>query len=182
MRGGTALRLMRYWGAGLGLTAAMTLGVGSATINYSSNSSVPAAVQAAVQDEGASVQDIGDIGVQDTSAGRSAVRPPVQVGVASWYGLDHQGRLTASGKKFDRSKLTAAHPSLPLNTKAKVTNLENGRSVEVTINDRGPGAPGRAIDLSERAAKTIGMKKEGLAPVAIEPLKPAPSPAQLASE
>ena len=93
-----------------------------------------------------------------------------QIGIASWYGFDHQGKLTASGKPFDARKLTAAHPTLPLNSKAKVTNLGNGKSVEVTITDRGPGAPGRAIDLSERAATRLGMKKSGLALVEIKPL------------
>jgi rare lipoprotein A len=105
----------------------------------------------------------------DATGGASA-GPIEQVGIASWYGLDHQGKLTASGRRFDRRKLTAAHPFLPLNSKAKVTNLDNGRTVEVTINDRGPGAPGRAIDLSERAAQKLGMKKEGLAPVVIQPV------------
>lgn len=93
-----------------------------------------------------------------------------QVGVASWYGLDHEGMRTASGQPFDRRKLTAAHNTLPLNTKARVTNLENGKSVEVTINDRGPGISGRVIDLSERAARRLGMTKKGLAVVKIEPL------------
>ena len=98
------------------------------------------------------------------------LRAKAQVGIASWYGLDHQGRFTASGKPFDARKLTAAHNTLPLNTKAKIVNLENGKSVEVTINDRGPGIPGRVIDLSEHAARRLGMKKEGLALVRIEPL------------
>lgn len=93
-----------------------------------------------------------------------------QVGVASWYGLDHEGMRTASGQPFDRRKLTAAHNTLPLNTKARVTNLENGKSVEVTINDRGPGISGRVIDLSERAARRLGMTKKGLAVVKIKPL------------
>ncbi|HZT51861.1 MAG TPA: septal ring lytic transglycosylase RlpA family protein [Stellaceae bacterium] len=93
-----------------------------------------------------------------------------QVGIASWYGSEHRGRPTASGRVFDPHKLTAAHNSLPLNTRARVVNLENGKSVEVTINDRGPGIPGRVIDLSERAAKRLGMRKQGLALVLIEPL------------
>jgi rare lipoprotein A len=97
-------------------------------------------------------------------------RSKVQVGIASWYGREHQGRLTASGRRFDRRKLTAAHNTLPFHTKAKVTNLENGKSVEVTINDRGPGVRGRVIDLSERAALRLGMKQAGLARVKIEPL------------
>lgn len=113
-----------------------------------------------------------NVGKQDFSLQH---RHDVEIGLASWYGADHQGRPTASGAPFDRRKLTAAHPTLPLNSKAKVTNLENGRSVVVTVNDRGPGMPGRAIDLSERAAKRLHMTKQGLAPVKIVPLQPSPS-------
>jgi peptidoglycan lytic transglycosylase len=91
-----------------------------------------------------------------------------QVGIASWYGGHHQGRLTASGERFDEAKLTAAHRSLPLDTKARITNLENGRSIEVTVNDRGPYVEGRVIDLSTRAARALGMTKDGLALVRIE--------------
>jgi rare lipoprotein A len=91
-----------------------------------------------------------------------------QVGLASWYGNQHQGRLTASGERFDERKLTAAHRTLPLDTKVKVTNLENGKSVEVKVNDRGPYVPGRVLDLSTQAAKALGMEKEGLALVRIE--------------
>ncbi|HEY0525770.1 MAG TPA: septal ring lytic transglycosylase RlpA family protein, partial [Stellaceae bacterium] len=88
-----------------------------------------------------------------------------EVGTASWYGPWHQGRKTASGERFDMNALTAAHPSLPLDTKARITNLENGRSVEVTVNDRGPYVRGRVIDLSKRAAEKLGMKKQGTATV-----------------
>lgn len=93
-----------------------------------------------------------------------------QTGVASWYGDDWQGRITASGKPFDDRKLTAAHRTLPLNTRVRVTNLNSGRSVEVTIIDRGPYAEGRVIDLSKAAAMKLGMVKEGLVPVRIESL------------
>ena len=93
-----------------------------------------------------------------------------QIGIASWYGPHHQGKITASGQRFDFHKLTAAHKTLPFNTKARVINLENGKSVEVTINDRGPYVRGRVIDLSERAARRIGMEKKGLARVEIEPV------------
>jgi len=99
-----------------------------------------------------------------------------QVGLASWYGADFQGKPTASGQIFDEEKLTAAHRTLPLRSRVRVTNLENGRSVEVRINDRGPYVPGRVLDLSSRAAKSIGMHKEGLALVRIEVL-----PLELAS-
>jgi rare lipoprotein A len=93
---------------------------------------------------------------------------PNQTGVASWYGDDWQGRITASGQPFDEKKLTAAHRTLPLNTRVRVTNLKTGQSVEVTITDRGPYTDGRVIDLSKAAAKKIGMVKEGLVPVRIE--------------
>jgi len=91
-----------------------------------------------------------------------------QVGEASWYGKDFQGKKTSSGKTFNQHDLTAAHPTLPMGTKAKVTNLETGKSVQVEINDRGPHRKGRDIDLSKEAAKEIGMKKDGAAPVKIE--------------
>jgi rare lipoprotein A len=103
----------------------------------------------------------------DAHTGRSA--RSVQVGIASWYGPQHQGRLTANGEIFDMRKLTAAHPTLPLASKARVTNLENGKSVKVRINDRGPYVGGRIIDLSEKAARRLGMKEQGLARVRVEP-------------
>lgn len=93
-----------------------------------------------------------------------------QVGEASWYGgPKFHEKETASGETFNQNKLSAAHPTLPLGTKAKVTNLETGKSVEVEINDRGPSADGRAIDLSKSAARKIGIKKkDGTAKVKIE--------------
>jgi rare lipoprotein A len=97
-----------------------------------------------------------------------------QVGTASWYGPWHQGKKTASGEKFDQNKLTAAHPTLPLGTEAVVTNLENGKQVEVKINDRGPYVKDRAIDLSAKAAAKLGMKQKGVAQVKIE-VKPDPT-------
>ncbi len=100
----------------------------------------------------------------------AATRVVDQVGLASWYGDQEQGRLTASGQRFDARKLTAAHRTLPLDTKVKVTNLENGKSVEVKVNDRGPYIPGRVLDLSTEAAKLLGMEKQGLALVRIEVL------------
>lgn len=96
-------------------------------------------------------------------------KPPLkQIGLASWYGDEWQGRTTASGVPFDDQQLTAAHRSLPLNSRVKVTNLRTGRSVEVTITDRGPYMRGRVIDLSAAAAKKLGMVKKGIAPVKIE--------------
>jgi rare lipoprotein A len=93
----------------------------------------------------------------------------VERGEASYYGAGFHGRRTASGARFDRRRLTAAHPRLPLGSRVVVTNLENGRRVEVEVNDRGPHArEGRVIDLSEAAARRIGItREEGVAPVAI---------------
>jgi len=95
---------------------------------------------------------------------------PAQISTASWYGVRHQGRPTATGEIFDMARLTAAHRTLPLGTHARITNLENGRSVEVVINDRGPALPGRIIDLSAQAATVLDMRARGLARVAIERL------------
>ena len=103
-----------------------------------------------------------------------------QKGEASYYGKRFHGRKTASGEKFDANGRTAAHPTLPLGTKATVKNLDTGKSVDVTITDRGPHAKGRDIDLSQGAAKEVGLdKKEGTAPVAIEAkITPSPGAAQ----
>ncbi len=91
----------------------------------------------------------------------------VQVGIASWYGPGFHGSRTASGEIYNMYKLTAAHKTLPLGTYVKVINLENGRSVVVKINDRGPFVKGRIIDLSYAAAKKLGMLKKGTALVKI---------------
>lgn len=96
-----------------------------------------------------------------------------QVGEASFYSDSFQGKKTATGERFNQNDKTAAHPTLPLGTKATVTNLENGTSVDVKINDRGPYVKGRDIDLSKGAAKELGMTKGGLAPVKIEAEIPA---------
>jgi rare lipoprotein A (peptidoglycan hydrolase) len=90
-----------------------------------------------------------------------------QAGVASWYGRHWRGRKTASGMVFDERQLTAASLVLPLATRARVTNVQNGRSVDVLVNDRGPYAGNRVMDLSERAATALGMTKTGLAQVVI---------------
>ncbi|WP_068829520.1 septal ring lytic transglycosylase RlpA family protein [Pseudomonas sp. BMS12] len=91
-------------------------------------------------------------------------------GQASWYGAQHQGKPTASGERFDQNALTAAHRQLPFGTRVRVTHLGNGRQVTVRINDRGPFAKGRIIDLSRRAAEQLGMLRQGVAPVRIEAL------------
>ena len=91
-----------------------------------------------------------------------------QTGKASYYAKKFNGRKTASGEKFRSSKRTAAHKTLPFGTKVKVTNLKNGRTVKVRINDRGPFVAGRIIDLSKKAARKIGMLEEGVASVEIK--------------
>lgn len=88
-------------------------------------------------------------------------------GVASYY---WQGRLTASGEVFDKRAMTAAHKTLPMGSRVRVTNLSNGRSAVVRINDRGPFVAGRVIDVSEGAADVLGMRQSGLAPVRVEPI------------
>ncbi len=95
----------------------------------------------------------------------------VQRGQASWYGPGFHGRKTASGERFNQHDLTAAHRKLPLGTKATVINLDNGKTVEVKINDRGPYVRGRIIDLSKAAAERLGMKDAGTTLVRLEVTK-----------
>ena len=95
---------------------------------------------------------------------------PAYRGQASWYGSEFQGAPTASGEPFNMNALTAAHRTLPLGSYARVKNLDNGRSVVVRINDRGPHARRRTIDLSYAAAQEIEMVGAGTAPVEVAPL------------
>ena len=88
-----------------------------------------------------------------------------EVGLASWYGEPHQGQPTASGEVFDMTRLTAAHRTLPIGTRLRVMNLENGRIVRVRVNDRGPYVAGRVLDLSREAARALGMVERGVVPV-----------------
>jgi rare lipoprotein A len=90
--------------------------------------------------------------------------------VASWYGPGFHGRRTASGQVFDQKRFTAAHKTLPFGTRLRVTNLRNGRSVLVTVNDRGPFVRNRQLDLSLGAARHLGIVQPGTAPVLIEKL------------
>ena len=99
-----------------------------------------------------------------------------ETGVASWYGIPYDGRRTSSGEIFDMHALTAAHRTLPFNTWIEVTNLQNGKRVEVRINDRGPFVGGRIIDLSMGAADEIGMVRAGLAKVRLKVIKPVIRP------
>ena len=89
-------------------------------------------------------------------------------GIASWYGEECQGNLTANGEIYDFNGLTAAHRELPLGTKVKVTNLRNNRSIILRVNDRGPFTPGRFLDVSMAAAKQLGFLGSGTALVEVE--------------
>lgn len=91
-------------------------------------------------------------------------------GTASWYGSKFNGKRTASGERFNMNALTAAHPTLPFNTRLRVTNLENGRRCIVRVNDRGPFTGGRIIDVSRAAARKLDFETAGLAKVSFEVL------------
>ncbi|WP_263260380.1 septal ring lytic transglycosylase RlpA family protein [Pseudomonas sp. RIT-PI-S] len=106
---------------------------------------------------------------------RTFLSPPLapgqaEEGLASYYGARHHGLRTASGEPFDQNSLTAAHRTLPFGTQVQVTNLDNARSVVVRINDRGPRARKRVIDLSRGAAERLGMTDDGTARVRIQRL------------
>ncbi|HXJ93794.1 MAG TPA: septal ring lytic transglycosylase RlpA family protein [Terriglobia bacterium] len=109
-----------------------------------------------------------------------------QVGLSSWYGSESAGK-TASGELYDMNKLTAAHRTLPFNSRIKVTNLKNGKEVTVRVNDRGPNVPGRLLDLSRAAAQKLGFLGSGRAPVRVTVVRypkgyiAQPSPSLLAS-
>jgi len=98
----------------------------------------------------------------------SCARKITETGKGSYYADKFEGRPTASGEKFDQDKMTAAHRTLPFGTKVTVTNVANGRSVTVTVNDRGPFAAGRVIDVSKKAARKLGMVEAGVATVKIK--------------
>lgn len=97
----------------------------------------------------------------------AATGKTLEEGVASWYGPNFHGKLTANGEKYDMYGLTAAHRTLPFNTVVEVENLDNGKTVQVRINDRGPFAKNRIIDLSKKAAEEIDMVGPGTANVAL---------------
>jgi rare lipoprotein A len=106
--------------------------------------------------------------VQANAIAKPKHRSPYQVGTASWYGEYFEGRATASGEPFNMYDLTAAHPTLPLGSWVRVTNLGNGRRILVRINDRGPIIPGRIIDLSYSAAQALAFREKGLQQVRLD--------------
>lgn len=95
-----------------------------------------------------------------------------QTGIASWYGPGFDGKVTANGETYDQWALTAAHPTLPMPSMVQVTNLENGRSIQLRINDRGPFANNRIIDISKRGAQLLGFENKGTAKVRVQILEP----------
>ena len=99
-------------------------------------------------------------------------------GVASWYGKSHHGRRTASGEAFDMNKLTASHRWLPFGTRITVTNLANGRSATLVVNDRGPYAKGRILDVSRRAARDLGFLDAGVTRVRVTAVAPCSDAAE----
>ncbi|MEM9705610.1 MAG: septal ring lytic transglycosylase RlpA family protein [Pseudomonadota bacterium] len=96
-----------------------------------------------------------------------------RIGMASWYGKDFHGKRTANGEIFDRRRVSAAHTTLPLPSIVRVDNLDNGRSIRVRVNDRGPFVGNRIIDLSEAAARKLGFRAQGLARVRVRYIKRA---------
>ncbi|RSK31251.1 septal ring lytic transglycosylase RlpA family protein [Hymenobacter metallilatus] len=106
--------------------------------------------------------------------GRSPA-PYTESGIGTYYADKFEGRPTASGTTYRSRQLTAAHKTLPFGTVVRVTNPRNGRSVEVTITDRGPHVKGRIIDLSKEAARRIGIFGQGMAPVELRVVRAAPS-------
>lgn len=117
-----------------------------------------------------------------TVPGKVARTKPYQIGTASWYGSYFQGKATASGEPYNMYDLTAAHPTLPLGSWVRVTNLRNGRAVVVRINDRGPIVPGRIIDLSYNTARVLRFQSQGLQRVRLDVIRTkASQPAMMAA-
>jgi len=113
----------------------------------------------------------GTLEVEKPSEQASAAKPAHgQIGLASWYGRPYHGRTTASGETYDMNAMTAAHRTLPFGTRVLVTNLENGKFVKLTINDRGPFIKGRIIDVSRKGARVLGFEKQGLTRVQVTAL------------
>src|ERR1700726_3031590 len=102
---------------------------------------------------------------------QASTKAPFQIGTASWYGSYFDGKPTASGEAYDMHDLTAAHPTLPLGSYVRVTNLHNGRAVVVRVNDRGPIVQGRIIDLSYGAAQVLQFQEKGLQRVRLDVVK-----------
>ena len=151
-----------------GLTMAFVVSLGAAQGPNSSGSDRNSAVLNAALEKSTTVLS------------STLIRPgsrPYEVGTASWYGEDFDGKPTASGEPFNMYDLTAAHPTLPLGTFVKVTNLRNRRAVVVRINDRGPIVPGRIIDVSYGAARVLKFHSQGIQRVRLDivPVRKVPA-------
>jgi len=173
--------LLRFVGRGfserrpclLAMCLGLLLSQGCAMLQRPSDIAAPTETpaQPAVPDTSVGVPPAPAQPVPDKPTAKKSPAVPAklpQTGEASWYGAQHQGKQTASGIIFDQAQLTAAHPSLPFGSKIKVTNLVNGKSVEVEITDRGPVAENRIIDLSQAAAKALEMIDSGTTTVRLE--------------
>jgi rare lipoprotein A len=123
-------------------------------------------------DSEASSAPIRVVQVRPEIRNQTGKNQPYQIGTASWYGEYFVGKPTASGEDFDMYDMTAAHPTLPLGSYVRVTNLRNGRAVVVKVNDRGPIVPGRIIDLSYGAAKVLQFENRGLQKVRLDLVNP----------
>jgi rare lipoprotein A len=128
------------------------------------------AAQRPINSESVNAKSV-DTQSKTVGSGQVARSKPYQIGTASWYGSYFQGKATASGEPYDMYDLTAAHPTLPLGSWVRVTNLHNGRAVVVRINDRGPIVPGRIIDLSYNTAKVLHFQSQGLQRVRLDVVK-----------
>jgi len=181
MANGFSLSLLRFVGCGFSdrrpCLLAMCLGLlllqGCALLQRPSDIAAPTETpaQPAAPKTSVGVQPAPSqpVPVKPTTKTSPAVETKLpQTGEASWYGAQHHGKQTASGKIYDQAALTAAHANLPFGSKIKVTNLANGKSVEVEITDRGPFAENRIIDLSQAAAKALEMIESGSATVRLE--------------
>lgn len=136
------------------LLSVASLGAGAARGPHSSEASI--------------IPDLSDPGPMRVVVTPKPAVKPFQVGTASWYGEYFEGKPTASGEPYDMNAFTAAHPTLPLGTYVKVTNLRNHKSVIVRVNDRGPVVDGRIIDVSYGAARSLGMKARGIQRVRLD--------------
>jgi len=146
---------MRRLGHGLAVLLLVSIGAGAGRDPIRSGSNGPQSTQGKRSEESAQTK-------------RPVARKSFQVGTASWYGQQYDGKTTASGEPFDMYDLTAAHATLPLGTIVRVTNLSNGKTVIVRVNDRGPFVKGRIIDVSYHAASVLDFLKKGVQHVRLD--------------
>lgn len=153
---------MRFTKALFAVTAAMTLGCGQSIATGLSGVRIPESMFGLPHEFS---------NWNPPSINRIRTAEAKIASLASWYGPGFYGNRTANGEVYTGNDLTAAHKSLPFGTRVRVTNLDNGRSVVVRVNDDGPHVPGRVIDLSRAAAERIGLLSSGVAPVRLEILR-----------